>query len=525
MTRSRDAGPEPAVPTRPRWAQRLHVRFLAIVTASFLLIILPAAWLLFGTMQQTDNLLLASRIGSLSARAAGAIDRHGAHQDPALARDLLAPLAADRAFLCAELRQGPSVVAAVPTAQGCVTGLPGESLEIPVGDRPVLTLRARFTDAELVETRRLELALTISAVTLAFLAVLAAGSLSYRLLIWRPLSRLNKAIALSAGTGPRRTVDWNSRDEIGLIVQAYNRLAIKETDRERELRSAYDRARASEQALGALNRDLEERVRQRTEQLEIALHEADRANDSKTQFLWSMSHELRTPLNAIIGFSEVISSQVFGPVRPVRYRAYADDILYSGRHLLKVINDLLDIARIEVGRERLDEAPTETGPLVANTLRVIAPLAEESHVALDSAVADGPACLMIDATKMQQILLNLLANAVKHTPSGGTVSLDVGIADDGRPRFRVSDTGHGIPAEALTQVLEPFGRAEGGASPHFQKGTGLGLPLARKMAELHGGELVLKSTVDVGTDVTVYLPASRILPADAAQQNARSAVG
>ncbi|MFX4222945.1 MAG: hypothetical protein ACMVO3_19435 [Thalassobaculum sp.] len=259
------------------------------MTVTFVAIILPGAWLLFGFMNLADNQMLASRIGSLTARAAGAIDRHGAHLDPALAQDLLAPLAADRAFLCAELREAQSVVAAVPTAQGCLPDLPGDFVEIPVGDRNGWTLRAGFTDAELVETRRLELALGVSAITLAFLAVLAAGGLSYRLLIWRPLNQLTETILLSTDSGTRGTVAWDSRDEIGLVVRAYNTLALKETERERELRGAYDRVRASEDALGALNRDLEARVRQRTGELEIALREADRANESKTKFLWSMS--------------------------------------------------------------------------------------------------------------------------------------------------------------------------------------------------------------------------------------------
>ncbi|WP_281683575.1 sensor histidine kinase [Thalassobaculum salexigens] len=508
MTRAGQAMQDRNIPSRPPWPQRLHIRFLAIVSFAFLLIIVPCAWLIFSLMHQADDAMLTARVGNLSARAAGAIERHGAYVDPALAGDLMAPLAADRAFLCAELRNGTSVVAALPASQGCVAGQEGHYFEIPVDDKGTWILRAGFTDAELVKLRNLEMLLGLAAISVAFFAVLVAGGVSYRFLIWRPLNRLTDGILHSARSGSRSVIPWNSRDEMGLVVGAYNNLVLSETERERQLQDSVERIQASESALATLNQELEQRVQERTLELEIAKREADRANDSKTQFLWSMSHELRTPLNAILGFSEIMSRELFGRITPVRYKSFADDIHYSGQHLLKVINDLLDIARIEVGRETLVDEPTDIAALLAETLRVIAPLAHDGGVRLESRMDRNSMTLRIDPVKMRQILINLLGNAVKHTPADGTVSIEARIDPDGRVAFVVEDTGPGIPAEFLDQVMEPFGRAEG-VSPHLQKGTGLGLPLARKMAELHGGELVLHSEVGVGTRVTVYLPANR----------------
>ncbi|WPZ33779.1 ATP-binding protein [Thalassobaculum sp. OXR-137] len=510
MTETVAAKTDPGLPTRPRWTQRLYVRFLAVISLAFLLIIVPCSWLIFGFMHRMDNELLTSRIGNLSARVASAIDRHDAYVDPALAGDLLAPLASDRAFLCAELRNGETVAVALPPAQGCVAGNGGYSLELPIDDRGDWMLRADFSDAELVEIRELELLLGVSAISIAFLAALIAGGLSFRFLIRRPLNRLTDAILRSARSGTRHIVHWNSRDEMGLIVHAYNTLVVSETDRERQLQESFAQIQASETALATLNQELEQRVVERTVELEIAKREADRANDSKTQFLWSMSHELRTPLNAIIGFSEIMSRELFGRIEPGRYKEFADDILHSGKHLLKVINDLLDIARIEVGRESLSDQPTDVASLLAETLRVIAPLAHERGVRLDSRMDRNHMMLLIDPMKIRQILINLLGNAVKHTPVAGMVSVDVRIEPDGRIALLVEDTGSGIPAESLDEVMEPFGRVEGLSSP-LEKGTGLGLPLARKMAELHGGALTLESEWGVGTRVTVHLPADRYL--------------
>ena len=510
MIKSADRGDREMDPGCPTWKQRLHIKFLAIVSLTFLAIIIPGAWMLFAFMNLTDEETLTSRIGNLAARSAGAIERHGAFDDLSLARDLMAPLAADRAFLCAELRLGESIAASLPAGQGCVTGQAGHQLFLPIDDMEIWNLRIEFTDAEIREARQLEILIGVGVISITFLAVLIAGGLAYRFLISRPLNRLTGAIRQAARTGQRDAVMWQSRDEMGMVIDAYDSLVRRECKRERQLNATYDKIRKSEAALNSLNHDLEARVRDRTEELETAKREADRANESKTQFLWSMSHELRTPLNAIIGFSEIMSQQVYGPVQPPRYKEFADDILFSGRLLLKVINDLLDIARIEVGKETLHEEPVCMANLLSECKRVVQPLAEEKQLTLRGIVIDAGLTLSVDATKTKQILLNIASNAIKNTPVGGSVSITIGVESDGRAAMRVSDTGCGIALEDIPLVLEPFGRVQNDPL-QTPKGTGLGLPLARKMIEMHGGEMVLESEVGIGTTVTISYPSNRVL--------------
>jgi len=494
---------------RAPWAYRLPIKFLALVGSTFLAIIIPGMWLLIGFMHDADEATLTARVGNLAARVAIAVDRHRAFDDPLLAGDLMSPLAADRAFLCAELRSGGGIAAAVPRGQGCVENPAGSTLDVPVDAEGLWTLRVGFTDTELREARRLELLLGIAGIFLAFLATLVAGGLGFRYLVWRPLHLLTTAIVRSAETGTRHTVDWNSSDEIGLVVGAFNGLVEHEARREQELTTANEHLRASQAALSTLNRDLEARVRERTRELEQAKLRAEVANDTKTRFLWSMSHELRTPLNAIIGFSEIMNQGMFGPLEHPRYLGFVRDINQSGCHLLEIINDLLDIARIEVGQETLREEPVAVAALVADCVRVVRPMADEQGLELQVGDIASDLTVLVDRTKMKQVLLNLLSNAIKNTLDGGAITVDVEPAPNAGIAFRIADTGRGIAPEDIVRVLEPFGQVDDGHQ-QASKGTGLGLPLARMMVELHGGRLTIQSALGVGTTVVVSLPATRV---------------
>ncbi|MBI1778151.1 MAG: MASE1 domain-containing protein [Proteobacteria bacterium] len=239
-------------------------------------------------------------------------------------------------------------------------------------------------------------------------------------------------------------------------------------------------------------------------------HEAETQNQVKSMFLATTSHELRAPLNAIIGFSTIIDNPSLVPAAERDPGKYARLIRSSGEHLLALINDLLEMSKIEAGRFELTEAPVSLRRIVAESMELILMQAEAKKVAV--AAADVPAELTVraDAKALRQILLNLLSNAVKFTPAGGRVTIAAALGRQGELELRVADTGVGIPADALERVFAPFERA------HKDKveGTGLGLAIARALVMLHGGTIGLESTLGHGTTAIVTLPASRT--ADAA---------
>jgi two-component system cell cycle sensor histidine kinase PleC len=231
---------------------------------------------------------------------------------------------------------------------------------------------------------------------------------------------------------------------------------------------------------------------------------ADAASRAKSLFLANMSHELRTPLNAIIGFAEVIKSSTLDTMGRADYREFAGDIVMSGRHLLRVINDVLDLAKIETGNMSVSYTVVDAGEIARGVVKLLAQEAAAAHVALRVEGACAP--FDCDETKLRQLLLNLTANAVKFTPAGGRVTLGLREVGAGRDvEVVVRDTGVGIKPEDLPAALAPFGQVD--SSPARRHGgTGLGLPLSKKFAELLGGSLRIDSTPGTGTSVTVILP-------------------
>jgi signal transduction histidine kinase len=242
--------------------------------------------------------------------------------------------------------------------------------------------------------------------------------------------------------------------------------------------------------------------------LRRAKEEAEIASRSRTEFFANMSHELRTPLNAIIGFSDMLAQEMFGPLGSKRYIEYACDIRDSGQHLLSLINDVLDIAKIEFKKVALTEEDVVLSDVVQSCIRLTQERAEAGGVELNATLPPDLPMLRGDSRRLKQIVLNLISNAVKFTPSGGRVEVKASAAADGL-RLSVSDTGIGIAAADLPTALAPFGQIDSSLSRSFQ-GTGLGLPLALSLAELHGGRLEIDSKVGHGTTVTLWLPPSRI---------------
>ncbi len=256
-------------------------------------------------------------------------------------------------------------------------------------------------------------------------------------------------------------------------------------------------------------RDITEQYRQQR-RIEAALRRAEEASRAKSQFLANMSHELRTPLNAIIGFSEIIRDQMFGSVGVPRYVDYARDINASGTHLLAVIGDILDMSRIEAGYYALDEKPVDMVAVISSALTMVRPQAERAGATLRNLCPETLPQLRADERVLKQVLINLLGNAVKFTPAGGTVDVIYRSSSDGGLSLGVVDTGIGITPDRLEHIFEPFQLAKAEVARQHG-GTGLGLSISKRLMELHGGTLSLSSSVGVGTEARLSFPAWRLM--------------
>jgi two-component system, cell cycle sensor histidine kinase PleC len=260
-------------------------------------------------------------------------------------------------------------------------------------------------------------------------------------------------------------------------------------------------------SLGASRRTL----KKMTERLAVTLHEAEQANHAKSNFLANMSHELRTPLNAIIGFSDVIRHERFGAVENPKYLEYAKDINDSGEHLLSIINDILDLSKIEAGKgEATQAAEFAAGGSVEMAIRVTRSLAEQQKISVEAATTDPSIGLFAVERMVRQILINVLSNAVKFTPTGGTVRITGERRSNGEFGIVVADSGVGMTADEIKIALTPFGQVAS-AMNRAHPGTGLGLPLAKAMMEMHGGRLTIKSMPRHGTSVNLTFPRDRVL--------------
>jgi signal transduction histidine kinase/HAMP domain-containing protein len=245
-------------------------------------------------------------------------------------------------------------------------------------------------------------------------------------------------------------------------------------------------------------------VKEREENFRRATQAAEAASAAKTRFLTNMSHELRTPLNAVIGFSEILTTQLFGPLGNARYNEYAADILRSGRHLLDVINSVLEISKHEAGKQSIDAERVDMRGVLTDCAKMMAVQFEAAKISFDFRGPPGPTFVSGDSPKLRQIFLNLLSNALKFTESGGRVTLSARETDSAHV-IEIADTGIGMSEEDVKVALTPFGQVDNRLERKYE-GTGLGLPLAKSMIELHGGTLEIKSARGSGTTISVYLP-------------------
>jgi len=292
----------------------------------------------------------------------------------------------------------------------------------------------------------------------------------------QPITKIAESMQVVAGGELNREIAFQGRsDEIGLLARSLS--VFRDNAIERQ-------------------------------QLHIAKVGAETASRTKSDFLANMSHELRTPLNAIIGYSEIIKLAMFGPVSE-RYRAAGSDIFDSGKHLLNLINEVLDLSKLEAGQFELSEENLDVAAIIEACVSLVEPQAAKAKVRLTKAVNGGLPPLRADDRRMKQILLNLLSNAVKFTPEGGAVLISASL-QNGSLNISVSDTGIGMAPDQIPKALQPFRQISSRISRKHE-GTGLGLPLAKHLVELHGGQLEIASTVNLGTTVRVVLPPERTM--------------
>ncbi|WP_205666137.1 ATP-binding protein [Aquabacter cavernae] len=296
----------------------------------------------------------------------------------------------------------------------------------------------------------------------------------------------------------RRTKD-GGYVSVGTDITPLKRHEERLMDNEKRLMALVADLRKSQQTLEHQTQQLAELAEKYSEEK----NRAEDANRAKSEFLANMSHELRTPLNAIIGFSEIMESGMFGPLGSAKYQEYCHDIKGSGTYLLDVINDILDMSKIEAGRMQLELEDLRLDEIVADAMRVMVLKGEEKNLSMTAEVGEG-LILRGDRRALKQILLNLLSNAVKFTPEGGDVSVRARINGDAAI-IAIEDSGIGIPRHALAKIGRPFEQVESQFTKTY-KGSGLGLAIAKSLTELHGGAMRIRSTEDEGTSVVIRLP-------------------
>jgi len=343
-----------------------------------------------------------------------------------------------------------------------------------------ITFTKSAVDAFFIPTRSVLLGAALPGFILALLLILIIYIALKRIV--DPIEKLKMGAATIGSGNLDHKIEIQTADEIEDLANEFNKMTTA-------LKSSYS--------------DLEEKVRERTVKLEASYEELEKASHLKSQFFASMSHELRTPLNAIMGFSDVLTEEVYGSINE-KQRRYLGNIHQSGKHLLEVINDILDFSKIEAGKMTLHLRELIVNDALTEIQTLVTQLSTKAGVNLSFKTEEAPALVIADCVRFRQIMYNLLSNAIKFTPEGGTITVTVKQTDNNLT-VSIEDTGIGIAEEHLQTIFKPFRQIDGSVTRNFE-GTGLGLALSKEFVEMHGGQLSVTSKLREGSCFTFTLP-------------------
>jgi len=488
----------------------LLVRFLLVLVPIFLVLSGGGLALLYRHDASLRTADLIARVGNRAARVADALTRHDPLGQAGLAQDLLTALSNDAAITCVELRpvgQGPPI-ARLPPGLGCQSMPAHEELSLEVGEDAAADLMVRFTDQEVRDDVRARHILILAILGTAFLIAVLSAAIGFRVIVARPLRRLNEAIQRSMDSGDRIPARDGGAEELRRLIAAYNTMIARDNTRDRALEAAHG-------ALRHLNDTLELRIVERTAELDAERVRANAANEAKSRFLATMSHELRTPLNGILGLAEWLRDQA----ADADQRRTIDAIHASGAALQRILNDILDLSSLEAGGTTVEAKPFDPAePLeAARDLLATRALGKGIRLTVERDPAT-PAAVIGDAGRVRQILLNLLTNAVTFTEQGqvtatvralakGDGAVGDGAVGNGATtiEWAVADTGIGIAADQVALLFDPFTQADTSSTRRFG-GAGLGLALCRRLAECMGGTVIAESVLGQGSCFRLRLP-------------------
>lgn len=488
--------------------------WLAFVTMVLLVALLPSGIFYFYEVSQTRQDMehdISTTLGVLADNLQGPV----AFLDPQAASGVLRSLSNKTQVMsaCVSLADGTELSVYTGAAgddarapcSGVGEAVAGEYLEwhdtYVAAGRPIQIDMETVGSVGIVVSDELLRTKTSKFLTILVSVFLATLACAYGILwalersIVKPITHLTERTRqITAQQDYRVRVEAGAYREIAALANQFNKMMGEVESRD--------------QFLLDQQQSLESEVRKRTKELDDALQKALAASQSKSEFLANMSHELRTPLNAIIGFSDMILQRFFGEVGSHKYTEYAGLINESGQHLLNIINDILDLAKVEAGKTMLEEEVCDLGDLAEVAVSMMRVPSRSKNVSMRLDVAEGLPSLRVDPRIVKQILLNLLSNAVKFTPSGGHVVVRLGRGDANQLWLEVEDTGCGMGESDIEQAFEPFGQVQK-AFVRDHEGCGLGVPLVDRLVKLHQGSFDLKSELGVGTVARVTFPATR----------------